>query len=291
MARGRWFVILPAVCALIGVTMLPFRVDAANGPAVTGQVQQVAGPSDYARSGGSIFAVPRSDVDRFMPGAHYYEVQGRVLNGKWDYSVSVPTQDDSVTDVILVGVNNVRHTQLLAVGSPASTAPGRMLSRTYKRLLSSRRTPSFQEMACYANRRQLQGITTWYEYVPNNYPATEQEVQVTTSEVYYYSGTDINCQSGNDALSNNGIFTPISGTHSFIAYIDSGPKAVAATNVSYTGTDLLDDCITIDINGQTVYGSASGTGLASVNTHAYYCGTSTQPSQNDWFYDQILNQG
>lgn len=106
--------------------------------------------------------------------------------------------------------------------------------------------------------------------------------QVTTAEQYYYGSGAINCQSATDSYS-GGTFTPY--VHSFISYIDSGPTAVAATNINWTGNDMNGSCVDIHVNSQAVYGYSDGTTQARINTHAYYCNTSTTAS--DWFAEQV----
>lgn len=273
---------------LAALLPLVFLVTSASLPAanaeapftVGGNVQHGVSVAAYRSQGGMVFSMPDRDVQLYMPSVQYYEVQGSSSGGRWDYPISVRGLSTGVVDLIEVGANVTAHTELVAVGAPSSGAPARMLSRNAGDTAPSSVTAS----ACLPNYRQLQATTTWYEYDPQNpTPAHISMAQLVTSEGYYYGSSQINCQQGNDAVGQ--YYTWYNYNHAFLDYIDSGPTAAAASDVSYQGPSLYNgQCVRIDVNGQTDYGYSNGTYAFDVNTHAYYCNSSSTPG--DFFYSQ-----
>lgn len=267
-------------------------------------LRHVAGKSDFLAMQGALILKSASDVDKFMTSTQYYVVDGIQQHGDWNYPIAVQITGASPIELVEVGLNNAQHAQLVAVGlanprmpelqTSTSRVVGRTLSsrslahnRGNSRLYSLERAHKrmFFTNACYPYYHQAQATLNWREVVPN-LGGTESMSMLVTSESWYTNGTNLNCQAGADAPSDDGYnFRPYN--HAFIYYIDSGPTAVAASDVDWKGTDLTGKCVEVHVNGQTVYGYPNRYPLATVNTHAYYCGTSTMPG--DWGWNQTLS--
>lgn len=272
-----------AVVGLGAVIVGPVAANSSSAVPVSGAVTRVSGTAQFAMTGGVLYGAPQEDVQRYMLRPAFYVVQGHWDAGHWVYPFGMGPAGAGTVDAIQIGSNDGRHTELVAVGAPSANAPTRMTDP------SGQGTPpaALQPNVCYPNEKQAQATTTIYEYWPGLYPARVTQAQAVASLTYYYNGSDVNCLQGTHTASNDSSFPQIANTGSFLTYVDSGPKAVAAQNQEWKGTDLNGLCVEIDMNGQTIYGSASGGVFAVTSPAMYYCDNGQRAT--DFVFTQVLN--
>jgi len=277
--------LLTGSLSVIFATMNVHATTLLPGTYVSGRVSELQSSTAYTQQGGTLITPAASYASQYLAGVKLYVIKGAVVNGKWDFTVHVQTVGQSLPRILEIGVNNAAHTQLVALGTVTANAPSWMKTKSpsHTPLHQTFVTPSI--IQCYPNYTQHQLTTTWYEYVPGLYPGHTAMAQQVFSIAYYYNNAhnDANCPSWNDS---EGQYQDIALlSHSSICTSSAYPIAYScAANASWQGTDQNYKCVDVDINSATMNGGYAGEIVNwSVNTHAFYCNTSTQPS--DWYYN------